>query len=226
MIGAGAAGLSITNVAARLGLRVTLIERARMGGDCLNAGCVPSKALLAAGHAAQAQHGHRHQRAGVAARHHGLRLAVTQRLHGRPHGGAAAVPHDLGGLVGHGHHAVRVHHADARALRRHERPQPRGGPVQDHAGVGLALEEGPEPFGHRLGPLVAAHGVERDHGRGHGRGQGGRASGGSGKGGGDGRHGRGVRCRGSGARAAWGGDQAASSSTSSACAVATTSLPA
>ena len=54
MIGAGAAGLSITNVAARLGLRVTLIERARMGGDCLNAGCVPSKALLAAGHAAQA----------------------------------------------------------------------------------------------------------------------------------------------------------------------------
>lgn len=54
MIGAGAAGLSITNVAARLGLRVALIERARMGGDCLNAGCVPSKALLAAGHAAQA----------------------------------------------------------------------------------------------------------------------------------------------------------------------------
>ena len=42
MIGAGAAGLSITNVAARLGLRVTLIERARMRGDCLNAGCVPS----------------------------------------------------------------------------------------------------------------------------------------------------------------------------------------
>ncbi len=54
VIGAGSAGLSVTNVAARLGLRVTLIERARMGGDCLNAGCVPSKALLAAGHAAQA----------------------------------------------------------------------------------------------------------------------------------------------------------------------------
>jgi len=54
VIGAGAAGLSSTSVAARLGLRVALIERARMGGDCLNAGCVPSKALLAAAHAAQA----------------------------------------------------------------------------------------------------------------------------------------------------------------------------
>jgi len=54
VIGAGSAGLSITSVAARLGLRVALIERARMGGDCLNTGCIPSKALLAAAHAAQA----------------------------------------------------------------------------------------------------------------------------------------------------------------------------
>ena len=53
VIGAGAAGLSITAVAAQLGLRVALIERARMGGDCLNTGCVPSKALLAAAHAAR-----------------------------------------------------------------------------------------------------------------------------------------------------------------------------
>ena len=52
MIGAGAAGLSVTAVAARLGLRVALIERGRMGGDHLNTGCVPSKALLAAAHAA------------------------------------------------------------------------------------------------------------------------------------------------------------------------------
>jgi pyruvate/2-oxoglutarate dehydrogenase complex dihydrolipoamide dehydrogenase (E3) component len=48
VIGAGAAGLSVTAVAAQLGLRVVLIERDRMGGDCLNTGCVPSKALLAA----------------------------------------------------------------------------------------------------------------------------------------------------------------------------------
>ena len=54
VIGAGAAGLSVTAVAAQLGLRVALIERDRMGGDCLNFGCVPSKALLAASHAAQA----------------------------------------------------------------------------------------------------------------------------------------------------------------------------
>jgi pyruvate/2-oxoglutarate dehydrogenase complex dihydrolipoamide dehydrogenase (E3) component len=54
VIGAGAAGLSVTAVAAQLGLRVALIERARMGGDCLNVGCVPSKALLAAAHAADA----------------------------------------------------------------------------------------------------------------------------------------------------------------------------
>jgi pyruvate/2-oxoglutarate dehydrogenase complex dihydrolipoamide dehydrogenase (E3) component len=54
VIGAGAAGLSVTAAAAQLGLRVALIERDRMGGDCLNAGCVPSKALLAAAHAALA----------------------------------------------------------------------------------------------------------------------------------------------------------------------------
>ena len=54
VIGAGAAGLSITAVAAQLGLKVALIERDRMGGECLNTGCVPSKALLAAAHAAEA----------------------------------------------------------------------------------------------------------------------------------------------------------------------------
>ncbi len=54
VIGAGAAGLSVTAAAAQLGLRVALIERDRMGGDCLNTGCIPSKALLAAAHAAEA----------------------------------------------------------------------------------------------------------------------------------------------------------------------------
>jgi pyruvate/2-oxoglutarate dehydrogenase complex dihydrolipoamide dehydrogenase (E3) component len=57
VIGAGAAGLSVTAVAAQLGLKVALIERDRMGGDCLNTGCVPSKALLAAAHAAQSARG-------------------------------------------------------------------------------------------------------------------------------------------------------------------------
>jgi pyruvate/2-oxoglutarate dehydrogenase complex dihydrolipoamide dehydrogenase (E3) component len=54
VIGAGAAGLSVTAGAAQLGVRVALIERGQMGGDCLNIGCVPSKALLAASHAAVA----------------------------------------------------------------------------------------------------------------------------------------------------------------------------
>ncbi len=52
VVGAGAAGLSVAAAAAQLGRRVALIERDRMGGDCLNVGCVPSKALLAAAHAA------------------------------------------------------------------------------------------------------------------------------------------------------------------------------
>ncbi|MDO9712013.1 dihydrolipoyl dehydrogenase family protein [Paracraurococcus lichenis] len=52
VIGAGAAGLSVAAIGSGLGLRVALIERGRMGGDCLNYGCVPSKALLAAAHAA------------------------------------------------------------------------------------------------------------------------------------------------------------------------------
>ena len=54
VIGAGAAGLSVAAISAALGLKVALIERGRMGGDCLNHGCVPSKALLAAAHAAAA----------------------------------------------------------------------------------------------------------------------------------------------------------------------------
>jgi pyruvate/2-oxoglutarate dehydrogenase complex dihydrolipoamide dehydrogenase (E3) component len=54
VIGAGAAGLSVAAGAAQLGVSVALIERGRMGGDCLNTGCVPSKALLAASRAARA----------------------------------------------------------------------------------------------------------------------------------------------------------------------------
>ena len=55
VIGAGSGGLSVAAGASQMGARVVLIERAAMGGDCLNVGCVPSKALLAAAHAAQAQ---------------------------------------------------------------------------------------------------------------------------------------------------------------------------
>ncbi|MAM95068.1 FAD-dependent oxidoreductase [Parvibaculum sp.] len=48
VIGAGSGGLSVAAGAAQMGARTVLIERDAMGGDCLNTGCVPSKALLAA----------------------------------------------------------------------------------------------------------------------------------------------------------------------------------
>lgn len=54
VIGAGSGGLTVAAVASQLGLDTVLIERARMGGDCLNFGCVPSKALIAAATAAEA----------------------------------------------------------------------------------------------------------------------------------------------------------------------------
>lgn len=57
VIGAGSAGLSVAAGAAQLGAETVLIEAGEMGGDCLNYGCVPSKALLAAAKAA-AQHRH------------------------------------------------------------------------------------------------------------------------------------------------------------------------
>ncbi|TXI76043.1 MAG: pyridine nucleotide-disulfide oxidoreductase [Dechloromonas sp.] len=46
VIGAGAAGLVTAYIAAAVKARVTLVEKHRMGGDCLNTGCVPSKALI------------------------------------------------------------------------------------------------------------------------------------------------------------------------------------
>jgi pyruvate/2-oxoglutarate dehydrogenase complex dihydrolipoamide dehydrogenase (E3) component len=52
VVGAGTAGLVSASGAAGVGARVALIERAHMGGDCLNVGCVPSKALLSSARAA------------------------------------------------------------------------------------------------------------------------------------------------------------------------------
>jgi pyruvate/2-oxoglutarate dehydrogenase complex dihydrolipoamide dehydrogenase (E3) component len=51
VIGAGTAGLVAAAGAAGLGARVALVERRLMGGDCLNFGCVPSKALIRASRA-------------------------------------------------------------------------------------------------------------------------------------------------------------------------------
>jgi pyruvate/2-oxoglutarate dehydrogenase complex dihydrolipoamide dehydrogenase (E3) component len=54
VIGAGSGGLTVAAGASQMGASVALIERGAMGGDCLNYGCVPSKALLAAARAVQA----------------------------------------------------------------------------------------------------------------------------------------------------------------------------
>jgi pyruvate/2-oxoglutarate dehydrogenase complex dihydrolipoamide dehydrogenase (E3) component len=54
VIGAGSGGLSVAAAAAAFGRIVVLIEKHKMGGDCLNYGCVPSKALIAAGKRAHA----------------------------------------------------------------------------------------------------------------------------------------------------------------------------
>lgn len=55
VIGAGSAGLTAAAGAVQMGARVVLIEHNRMGGDCLNVGCVPSKSLLAAARLAQSR---------------------------------------------------------------------------------------------------------------------------------------------------------------------------
>ncbi|MCA3562670.1 MAG: FAD-dependent oxidoreductase [Aestuariivirga sp.] len=54
VIGAGSGGLYFAAAAVQFGQRVVLFEKAEMGGECLNTGCVPSKALLAAAKQAQA----------------------------------------------------------------------------------------------------------------------------------------------------------------------------
>jgi pyruvate/2-oxoglutarate dehydrogenase complex dihydrolipoamide dehydrogenase (E3) component len=53
VIGGGSGGLAVAAGAVQMGAGVVLIEKGKMGGDCLNYGCVPSKALIAAGKAAQ-----------------------------------------------------------------------------------------------------------------------------------------------------------------------------
>jgi pyruvate/2-oxoglutarate dehydrogenase complex dihydrolipoamide dehydrogenase (E3) component len=54
VIGAGSGGLSVAAAVAAFGVPVVLVEKGKMGGDCLNYGCVPSKALLAAAAHAEA----------------------------------------------------------------------------------------------------------------------------------------------------------------------------
>jgi pyruvate/2-oxoglutarate dehydrogenase complex dihydrolipoamide dehydrogenase (E3) component len=54
VIGAGSGGLSVAAAASAFGVSVVLVEKGKMGGDCLNTGCVPSKSLIAASKRARA----------------------------------------------------------------------------------------------------------------------------------------------------------------------------
>lgn len=85
VIGGGTAGLVAAKTAARFGASVVLAERERLGGDCLWVGCVPSKSLIAAAHAA------------VAHRHDGA-LGVT----------SAPPAVDFGAVMDHVHAAIRT----------------------------------------------------------------------------------------------------------------------
>jgi len=81
VVGGGTAGIVGAKTAARLGARVLLVERERTGGDCLWTGCVPSKALLAAAHAAAAAR--RGTRMGVTATEVSVDFArVMEHVHG------------------------------------------------------------------------------------------------------------------------------------------------
>lgn len=90
VIGAGSGGLSVAAGAAQLGRKVVLIEKGKMGGDCLNYGCVPSKALIAA--AARAEAMRNAQQFGVKSVDPAIDFsAVIDRVHSVI---AAIAPHD------------------------------------------------------------------------------------------------------------------------------------
>ena len=90
VIGGGSGGLSVAAGAAQMGARTVLIEKGKMGGDCLNYGCVPSKALIAAAHAAEQVRGS--GKFGVNGHEPEIDFA---RVHDHVHGVIGAIaPHD------------------------------------------------------------------------------------------------------------------------------------
>ncbi len=107
VIGGGSAGLIAASFAAGLGARTALVEKTRLGGECLWTGCVPSKALL---HAAAVANTIRHAgEAGIAVDSVGraqtrgsLRYAREARLKVQDASAADAMLHDLGVQVCYG----------------------------------------------------------------------------------------------------------------------------
>lgn len=105
IIGAGSGGLSVAAGAVQMGASVVLVEKGAMGGDCLNTGCVPSKALIAAAHAAHAL------RAGGKFGVEGAEPTIRfQAVHDHVHGVIQAIaPHDsVERFEGLGVHVVKA----------------------------------------------------------------------------------------------------------------------
>lgn len=108
VIGAGSGGLSVAAGAVRMGARVVLVERGRMGGDCLNYGCVPSKSLIAAAKAARA-----HRASG--------RLGVTGDEPGVDYAAVMAHVHDVIGAIAPHDSQERFEGLGVRVIRAHAR---------------------------------------------------------------------------------------------------------
>ena len=96
VIGAGSAGLSVAAGAAQLGAETVLIEAGAMGGDCLNYGCVPSKALLAAAKAAVAASRTPRASASISRRRTSISRASQAHIKEVI---AAIAPHEFGGAL-------------------------------------------------------------------------------------------------------------------------------
>ncbi len=94
VIGAGTAGLVCAAGAAGLGARVALIERGLMGGDCLNVGCVPSKALISASRMAAAVRDARELGVHVP---EGVRVDFAEAMQRMRRLRASIAPHDSAG---------------------------------------------------------------------------------------------------------------------------------
>ena len=115
-----------------------------------------------AGQLAQPDHRQGHQRAGIAAAHGHRRLMFPHAFDGRPHGGVAAMAHDLAGLVLHRHHARgmadRAARRDVGALGQKAR-QLLLGAVQDEVHIGDARRRLGQAADHGRRATVAPHRV-------------------------------------------------------------------
>ena len=146
VIGAGSGGLTVAAAAAAFGVPVVLIEKAKMGGDCLNTGCVPSKSLIAA-----AKHAHAIARAKILRRCRcAASMSISRVVHKHVHGVIAAIePNDFEGTL---QRAGRARHRGRRRAFGMHRPWALRRGRRGDRGQGAALR-----YCNRLLALAAAH---------------------------------------------------------------------